>query len=366
MDQNQELCGRYLVSLLSSILNKKQPQEIPQALSFEELFQMAEAHQVSVIVLAAVEQLTKKPAPALLTKWQDAKGLYAFINIAQILELDRLIKSFASEGISAVPLKGCLMKSLYPHTEYRQMGDLDILIQEKDAERARTEMESLGYHTKFFGVGHHDYYRRDPFLVVELHRMLFDTKSNLHPLFKNIWERVQPGDKPGNALRLSVEDFYLFLIAHFEKHFHNFGSGIRSIMDVAVFLNSCSDSLDWPYIDRELIKLGLADFHEAIKQLAMAWFHGEPCSDFARQLERELFDSGGAYGSRHKYLDNTAFRLKNTTKLNYILRMIFLPLPQMRILYPVLHDWSVLYPFFLVHRLITKRRIGMEELRYIK
>lgn len=365
MDRNQELCGRYLVSLLSSVFNEKQPQEIPEALSFEELFKLAEAHQVSVMALAAVEKLTKKPEPDLFAKWQDAKGLHAFINVAQILELDRLLKSFSSEGIRAVPLKGCLLKFIYPCTEYRQMGDLDILIDEKDAEKARTVMETLGYHTKYFDVGHHDYYLRDPLLIVELHRTLFDPKSDLLPFFKDIWDRVLPDDKSDHAFRLSDEDFYLFLITHLEKHFHNSGSGIKSIMDIAIFLNVYSDSLDWAYINRELIKLGLVNFHETVKQLSMAWFQGEPYRDFARQMERDLFSSGGVYGSRQRYLENRVFQTQKRGKLRYILRSVFLPFRQLKFIYPVLRAWPVLYPALLLHRLFVKRRKGIEEMRYI-
>ena len=366
MDQNQELCGRYLVSLLSSVLQKNQPDEKPEELTFESLFEMAEAHQVSVMALAAVEQLTKKPEPALLASWLDVAGLYCIINVSQILELERLKKSFSSEGIRAVPLKGCLMKFLYPCTEYRQMGDLDILIEKKDAKKAQTMMETLGYQTQYFEATHHDSYIRNKFLHVELHRSLINSQSGFFAYFKDIWTRVQPDESANGEFRLSREDFYLFLTAHFEKHFHNCGSGLRSIMDFSVYLDAYGDTLDWAYIDRELTKLGLDEFHKTVRQLAMAWFHDDPISDTARQMERELFDSGGVYGSRQKYLDNTEFRLRNTTKLKYLKRMVFLPFRQLRIIYPLLHDWPVLYPFFLMHRLIKKWRVGMEEMRYIK
>ena len=366
MDQHQELCGRYLVSLLAAVLGKKQPEEKPEELSFEEIFQMAQAHQVSVMALAAVEQLAIQPEPALLAQWRNTRRMHSEINIAQILELNRLMKVFSSEGIRTVPLKGSVLKFMYPHTEYREMGDLDILIEEEDSEKARNVMEVLGYRTDHFNVNHHDHYSKGGYLVVELHRMLFVTESDSFPFFKDIWERVLPDEKSAGVYRLSHEDFYLFMNAHFEKHFHGRGSGIRSIMDFAIFLDAFGDSLDWAYIYRELTKLGLSDFHESVKQLAMAWFRGGPIGEDASQMERDLLDSGGVYGSRKKYLDNIAYHSQKEGRSEYILRRLFLSPRHLRAIYPALDRWPILYPVFLLHRLITKRNIGVEELRYMK
>lgn len=365
MEHNQELCGRYLVSLLAAVLGEKQPGEKPAALSFGEIFQMAKAHQVSVMAIAALERLAEKPEPVLLEEWQKERRICSEINIAQMLEQNRLLNQFAQNGIRAVPLKGCVLKFLYPRTEYRQMGDLDILIEEKDAEHARTMMGSLGYRTDSFDVNHHDRYSLGSYLIVELHRMLFITESPFFPTFKDLWANVIPDVASTGGYRLSLEDFYLHMITHFEKHFHNFGSGLRSIMDIAVYLDAYSDSLNWTYIDSQLDDIELRAFHKAAQQLASAWFRGGLIGEAARRMEHNLLDSGGVYGSRQKYLDNVAFRLKSTTKCNYIFRLLFLPLRNMQILYPMLYKWPCLYPIFLLYRLITKRRIGMEELQYI-
>lgn len=366
MDLQQDLCGRYLVSLLAAVLEKKQPEEKPSTLSFEEIFLMAEAHQVSVMALAAVEQLMIQPDTTLLTKWREARRRHLQINIIQILERNRLMKSFSSEGLRVVSLKGSTMKYLYPRTEYRQMGDIDILIEGKDAEKARTMMEEMGYRTEHYNICHHDRYYIGEHLAVELHRTLFFSECASNPYFKDIWERVLHDEKSTGGNRLSHEDFYLFMIAHFEKHFHSFGSGIRSIMDLAVFLDVNGESMNWAYIERELTKLELLEFHETAKRLATAWFHNGSTSDIANQMERDLFSSGGIYGSKQKYLDNIAYRCLKTTKLDYILKRLFLPLQKMRSIYPILKTWPILYPACWLHRLIAKRNVALEEMRYIK
>ena len=94
MEHNQELCGRYLVSLLAAVLGEKQPGEKPAALSFGEIFQMAKAHQVSVMAIAALERLAEKPEPVLLEEWQKERRICSEINIAQMLEQNRLLNQF--------------------------------------------------------------------------------------------------------------------------------------------------------------------------------------------------------------------------------------------------------------------------------
>ena len=52
--------------------------------------------------------------------------------------------------------------------------------------------------------------------------------------------------------RFSDEDFYLFLTAHEYKHYSWGGTGLRSLMDVYVYLKNLEGRLDWNYIKEEI------------------------------------------------------------------------------------------------------------------
>ena len=50
-----------------------------------------------------------------------------YIDQLQMAEMQELLNIFEREGIYCIPLKGSRTKSLYPSSELRTMGDLDLL-----------------------------------------------------------------------------------------------------------------------------------------------------------------------------------------------------------------------------------------------
>jgi len=60
-----------------------------------------------------------------------------------------------------IPLKGCLVKEMYPKPEYREMSDLDILVKRGDAAKLKPVMESLGYQCERFGFEKDDSYTKN-------------------------------------------------------------------------------------------------------------------------------------------------------------------------------------------------------------
>ena len=75
-----------------------------------------------------------------------------------------------------MPLKGLVLKSIYPETYLREMSDADILIKDSQyKDKIVPLMKSLGYvfsDTK----SEHDYkWVKDGYMVVELHKFLFDS-----------------------------------------------------------------------------------------------------------------------------------------------------------------------------------------------
>ena len=60
-------------------------------------------------------------------------------------EIHGLLDQFEADGISCVPLKGIQTKALYPSTELRTMGDLDILYHKQQSKKLRETMGKLGY-----------------------------------------------------------------------------------------------------------------------------------------------------------------------------------------------------------------------------
>ena len=71
--------------------------------------------------------------------------------------------------------------------------------------------------------------------------------------------RSEDGTAAG-TYHFTPEDFYVYLVAHEYKHYVRGGTGLRSLLDVYVFLRRMGDSLDRDYIRRETDKLNITEF----------------------------------------------------------------------------------------------------------
>ena len=90
-------------------------------------------------------------------------------------EVHGLLDQFEADGIGCVPLKGIQTKALYPSTELRTMGDLDILYQGRQSKKLRETMEKMGY--EWHGeAAKHDHYQKGP-IIVEMHKDLLPAES---------------------------------------------------------------------------------------------------------------------------------------------------------------------------------------------
>jgi len=122
-----------------------------RALNWSYLLKIAETQRVLGFVAYAIEQnnllgfldpriQTLLTQSLLATQWQNKIKLDQFTKIRN---------SFRENGILVLPLKGVgLSLSVYRHTPFRPMGDIDCLIQKKDLSKAITFLLSQGFRIK--------------------------------------------------------------------------------------------------------------------------------------------------------------------------------------------------------------------------
>ncbi len=376
-NEKQYKCGCYLIHLLACVLNGCVPHEKPEDIDFEEIYHLAKAHSVESMAISAMKELQSKPRQDLLDKWNRISDRNITQSITQLGERDIIIQKLTEQGIDILPLKGCILKELYPRLDYRQMADIDILIDGSKAKDAKAVMEALGYTSEHFNVSNHDVYEKAPYMGVELHRNLLSENNKNYDYYKNIWKKALPDKKIPHCYYLHPEDCFIYLIVHFEKHYNGCGSGIRSIMDIALFLRLYGEKLDQAYLRQEFTKLQLLEFAEASEKLAKLWFSDgmEEYTEDLREMERQLI-SLGVYGNVKNLVNNqikhleTEYGNRKKAKIIYVLKRIFLPKKEIRCLYPFLNKVPFLLPFCWVHRLvhavISKPEVVKNEIRYIK
>lgn len=309
-------------------------------MNLNHLYRAAEAHLLTAITAMALES-TGIHDPV----FTQARNKAIRKIVLMDTESKRLFACLEDEGIWYMPLKGCVLKDLYPAIGMRQMADYDILIDASRAKDVKDIMEELGFTTKYFGMSNQDVYRKMPVCNFEIHTALVPPGSNekQNAYYLDVEDRLIR--ETGYARHFTPEDFYLFMIVHEYKHYSGCGTGLRSLLDTYVYLNA--SALDMDYVVHEAGKLGIAAFEAANRSLALHLFGGEALtSDDRKMLDYML--SSGTYGTVKNNIRNT-MRERNWTKVQYALHRFLVP---MRKDNPDYDSFAGAYPFFYRHRIL--------------
>lgn len=354
-----------VVRLCACAINGEKPDPSWAAsLDLKILYRVAKGHLLTGIVAYSLE------AAGIFDKaFTQDKGKAIRKVTALDVEKEQILALFEKKGIWYMPLKGSLLKDIYPEVGMRQMSDHDILFDVSRAEDVRRIMEGLGFETVKYDRGAHDSYHKEPVCNFEMHRRLFQgglakRTTKLAKYYQNVEGRLIR--KEGCERRFSTDDFYVYVIAHAYKHYAGGGTGMRTLLDTYVYLKHFGKEMNWEYIAAETEKLGIGEFERAQRSLAQHLFEGEELTED----EKELFDyflSSGTYGTHENNIRN---ELKNTTKAGYLLRNIFPSLEYMKQSVYFVKVCPLLYPIGIVYRwgriLILRRSYLKTVLRVVR
>lgn len=373
--QSIRLESQYLIHLLSAVLKDTQPQNPPDKLDWEKLYKLAAWHGISNMACYGINRLTcdHQPAQDILEKFQNDRKKAVAREATQHIAVEQILEAFEEKGITCMPLKGCLLKHLYPRPDMRMMADIDIYFKTKQAEMVKKIMLAQGYTAKPRD-GNHDVYYRQPFMNIEMHHRLISEDSPYSEYLDKAWERAAL--KPGNryTYALSHEDFYIYLLIHLTKHYANGGTGIRSFLDIWVYKERYNAEMDWDYIQAELNEINFLEFAENIFGLCEVWF-GNVESNVLYDEMTEYVSCSGVYGTRkHSVVSSMGIKSgkqhsARMAKWLYSLKLFFPPFDIMKIQYPFLEKVPSLLPTCWVMRgircIVFKRKHTLQMLNSV-
>ena len=174
------------------------------------------------------------------------------------------------------------------------------------------------------------------------------------PLFEKYYADVSDKlHKNGCECSFSDEDFYLYVLCHTYKHYIHGGTGLRSLLDVYVFLRSHPD-LDRGYLSAELAKLKITDFEEKLRTLSKKVFTGRELSEQDEKDLEYLIMSGykGTYENQeyHRWEKNLGGDDSKESKRRYLIKRVFISGEDLQNNYPFFAKHKALYPLLLVWR----------------
>lgn len=235
-------------------------------LDFEEIMRLAEEQAVMGLVTAGLKHVqdTKVPQDELLQFVgqtiqieQQNKAMNDF--------LDSFYEKLQKAGITAVLIKGQGISQCYERPLWRNSGDIDLLLDEENYEKAKSfvatladtvekenhEIKHIGYTVEGWIVELHGTLHCG--LSKKMDRMLdfvqFDTFKNNYRVWKNGVTSVNLPE---------VNNDIIFVFTHYLKHFYKGGLGLRQICDWCRLLWTYRDTIDTNLLEHRLLSMNLA------------------------------------------------------------------------------------------------------------
>ena len=261
-------------------------------------------------------------------------------------ELGQICNAFEQAQIPYIPLKGAVIRKLYPEPWMRTSCDIDVLIHEENLERAAEVLVTgLSYRTDY-KKAYHDMSLFSPSGIhLELHFSIQETMENIDGLLSKVWEHAVP--VTGYQYALEKEFLAFHLLAHMSYHFVGGGCGIRALMDI--FLLRERKLYDERVLRGYLSQCGIERFYDSILELISVWFRGSTPAPLAERMEQYLL-TGGTYGTQEQRI--AVRQQREGGRLGYLLGRIFMPYRNLKIRYRVLEQYPILFPVFQVYRWI--------------
>ena len=130
-----------LIYLVSCGVNDEKP-DLQRCLKMDLHEICKSAHRHSLVGMAALvlEQVKALPADFIEEKFKVIRRMSLYD-----LEIPKVLDALEKNKIWYLPLKGTLIRKLYPQLQMREMGDCDILCDPSRAADIRKLMKSMGY-----------------------------------------------------------------------------------------------------------------------------------------------------------------------------------------------------------------------------
>ncbi len=262
-------------------------------------------------------------------------------------ELGRICNALEVCGIDFIPLKGSVLRHLYPEPWMRTSCDIDILVKKEDFPAARNCMlDKLKYKRGKESL-HDESFYSDGGVHIELHFDLLEDGRVLgaSKVIEDVWNNTKCVEGKKHHLMMSDEMFYFYHIAHLAKHFEGSGIGIRPFLDLYLLSKNTSNEEN----RNELLKKGgLELFEDTVRRLSQAWFSGNQLDELGKRAERFVFKCG-TYGSEENRILLAKDKEGGGTG-RYVMSRVFMPYDSIKMSYPILKKHKWLTPLFQIVR----------------
>ena len=371
-------------------------EENSQKIYIGRIYYIAKKHNLVSIMAQAMEKLGFESDSDIWKRWLKEKNQLIYKSVLMDVEREAIQDFFEKNNIWYMLLKGMVIRKYYPAPELREMADNDILFDNKYSKEVYDFMTARGYKSDDYNKGYHDEYLKPPAYNFEMHRQLVSSKER--PKWYEYYKDVKSilikdtnenretaanseSNNTSNQFYFSDNDFYVYFIVHTYKHFLNSGMGLRTALDVYLYVSNLQEKLDFDYIEEQLKKLDAYDFEQTFRSIAFKMFdenlEDRKWWDLFDVKEQEMLSyvlDAGTYGNlensvAHKMGYTKGEKKKTSDKAKYIFRRLFPSMDTIEEFFPFFykHKWAI--PFLYIYRIgkipFTRRKKVAGELKEV-
>lgn len=306
--------------------------------NFEKLYKLAEHHDLSHIVGNALIKSEGLSHDTDLYKKLQKKIMLAYYRFEKLnYDFQQVTSTLEKEQIRFIPLKGAVLRDLYPEKWFRTSCDVDILIEKCNLEKATECLIKAGL--KKGEESPHDITFWTPSgSNIEIHYSLIEDEkvNNIDVILNQVWERTALHSGYSYWYDMSDEMFYFYHIAHMAKHVLFGGCGIKSFIDLWLLDNM--EGVESAKRTELLAQGNLLNFTRIAQKLSSVWLENSEADSKTEQLEEYIL-RGGVYGTDENRI--SIQQQKQGGRIKYTISKLFLPYEQLKYQYPILkkHRW---------------------------
>lgn len=351
---------RYLMILLSAVMNQKAPPEGLRQLDWEKMYRLSDYHHVAHAIYYGImginEEIPKSVRKRFFEKYLEAvhrkerlgNGEASVRAILEKRKIPCFIPSF-HEMVKCYPVEEmCCRDSIEIGTDKKYQSVIREILENADFEERQTEENG------------HLYYRVPGIKVFSYHRTLFFSRP-----MRKFYKRLLAGSPRAQGCKyirvLSPDDEYLFLMCRLTDSYARGEISLSQIADFWAFYKKYGETFNWPYIYEKLRKLKIAEFAEKLEYLVLRWFGsgvGIEDAEVYDAMESYILTKGAEgreISSKYLPLIQTVAdcyeRNRKAENIKKIMKWLFPDKRYMESIYPLLGKLQFMLPIFWLHRL---------------
>lgn len=286
MIEKEKYEARYLLSIVSAIINQTEIPRSVRKLNWENIYKLSEYHKVAHIMYLATLGLEEDIAP----KWkqlfreryeESLMSQERFRNAAEVV-----MWQLKQNKIHALLIKDGIMSTCYEPREIRALNQVCILVGEGQEAKIHSMMRSMDFQKQENRKARGEAYYRVPKTTVVYYTDLGFRTKQLRKYFDFPVKVIRQMEGEKYLHQFTEDEFFIYLMCDLVNQYACAEITISNMVDYWQFYKAYKDRLNWEYIDKELATAGILDFSHRLQNLANIWFGGEKQA-FSREYEAD-------------------------------------------------------------------------------